>query len=311
MSSAFGLGAPAPRGNRFHAKAVRSFAAALIAFSTGASALQGWGGEPGPPTLVSATAGDGQVTVSFTAPTSIGDGPITGYTATCNPGAVTATGADSPITITGLTNGTAYTCAVTATNVYGTGSASGTLAVTPATTSYSAMSGTGSGIVSASFTGGGANCTFVVHRFIRVTGDPASPPASGAPGSVTFPDGLFDFTTGSCTPGSTITMTVTWPTVLQPGTKYYKYGPTSATPSPHWYVLPATVSGNTTTFTITDGGLGDDDLTANGAIVDQGGPGAPAAPVAPMPVPTLSQWALILLSLLLLAAGARSMGRSR
>jgi hypothetical protein len=37
-------------------------------------------------------------------------------------------------------------------------------------------------------------------------------------------------------------------------------------PSASYYVLPAT---------ITDGGLGDDDLAANGTIVDQGGPGVP------------------------------------
>jgi hypothetical protein len=38
-------------------------------------------------------------------------------------------------------------------------------------------------------------------------------------------------------------------------------------------VLPATIVGNTATFTITDGGIGDDDLVANGTVVDQGGPG--------------------------------------
>jgi hypothetical protein len=39
-----------------------------------------------------------------------------------------------------------------------------------------------------------------------------------------------------------------------------------------WYVLPATIAGNTATVSITDGGLGDDDLAVNGAIVDPGGP---------------------------------------
>ena len=35
---------------------------------------------------------------------------------------------------------------------------------------------------------------------------------------------------------------------------------------------PATFAGNTVNLSITDGGLGDDDLTANGTIVDAGGP---------------------------------------
>lgn len=308
MSSASDHGASAPRGNRFHATAARSFAAALIAFSTCASANQGWGGEPGAPPLVIATAGDGQVTVSFTAPVSP-DAPVTGYTATCNPGGVTATGADSPITITGLTNGTAYTCAVTATNMYGTGPASATVPVIPVANSYTAPSATGTGTITASFTGGGPACTFTVRQFIRVSGDPASPPMA-APAA--FPDGLFDFTTSSCTPGSTITMTVTWPTALPPGTRYFKYGPTPTNAAPHWYELPATISGNVTTFTITDGGLGDDDLAANGTLVDQGGPGLPATPGAPRQVPTLSEWAMILLGLAILGLGMnRSATRRR
>ena len=63
-----------------------------------------------------------------------------------------------------------------------------------------------------------------------------------------------------------------------------------------------------TTFTLVDGGLGDDDLAANGVIADQGGPGVPGAPAAPMPVPTLSEWAMALLGLLLVATGVRRAG---
>ena len=53
-----------------------------------------------------------------------GGSPITSYTVTSSPGGKTATGASSPITVTGLTNGTAYTFTVTATNALGTGPAS-------------------------------------------------------------------------------------------------------------------------------------------------------------------------------------------
>ena len=79
---------------------------------------------PGAPTIGTATAGNAQATVSFTAPASNGGAAITGYTVTSSPGGFTGTGSASPITVTGLTNGTAYTFTVTATNAVGTGAAS-------------------------------------------------------------------------------------------------------------------------------------------------------------------------------------------
>lgn len=81
---------------------------------------------PQAPTIGTATAGSagsGQATVAFTAGAT-GGSTITGYTATSSPGSITGTGSSSPITVTGLTNGTAYTFTVTATNANGTSSAS-------------------------------------------------------------------------------------------------------------------------------------------------------------------------------------------
>jgi hypothetical protein len=76
---------------------------------------------PGAPTGVAVTViGNEQVTVKFTAPASDGGSPITGYTVTSSPGGLTATGTASPIVVTGLANGTAYTFTVTATNSAGT-----------------------------------------------------------------------------------------------------------------------------------------------------------------------------------------------
>lgn len=79
---------------------------------------------PGAPTIGSATAGNTQATVTFTAPASNGGVAITGYTVTAMPGGFTGTSSSSPITVTGLTNGTAYTFTVSATNSVGTGAAS-------------------------------------------------------------------------------------------------------------------------------------------------------------------------------------------
>ena len=71
---------------------------------------------PGAPTIGSATAGIQSATVSFTAPSYLGKPNGTTYRVTSNPGSVTATGASSPITVTGLTGGTAYTFTVALTN---------------------------------------------------------------------------------------------------------------------------------------------------------------------------------------------------
>jgi hypothetical protein len=79
---------------------------------------------PGAPRKVKATASSEQATVSFLPPESDGGSPIISYTVTSSPGKITATGTSSPITVTGLTNGVAYTFTVTATNAIGAGPAS-------------------------------------------------------------------------------------------------------------------------------------------------------------------------------------------
>jgi hypothetical protein len=61
---------------------------------------------PGAPTSVSATAGTGSASVTFTAPASNGGSAITGYTVTVVETGATFNGASSPISVTGLTNGT-------------------------------------------------------------------------------------------------------------------------------------------------------------------------------------------------------------
>lgn len=82
------------------------------------------GSVAGAPTIGTATAGDAQASVTFTAPADDGGAPITGYTATSTPGSLTGTAASSPVTVTGLTNETAYTFRVVAVNHFGNSTAS-------------------------------------------------------------------------------------------------------------------------------------------------------------------------------------------
>jgi hypothetical protein len=87
---------------------------------------------PAAPTNVIAAPGNGQASVSWTAPAN-GGSPITGYTVTGTPGGTCTTTGATSCTVTGLTNGTAYTFTVTATNTVGTGPASSpSNSVTPA-----------------------------------------------------------------------------------------------------------------------------------------------------------------------------------
>ena len=75
---------------------------------------------PDAPTIgaVTDTANGGTVTVAYTAATT--GGAVTTFTATSTPGSLTGTGA-SPITVTGLTDGTAYTFKVKGANSTATG----------------------------------------------------------------------------------------------------------------------------------------------------------------------------------------------
>ena len=84
---------------------------------------------PAAPTNVSASPATGQAQVSWTAPSNNGS-PITGYTVTPFIGSTAQTpvpvsnGSATSAAVTGLTNGTAYTFTVSATNSIGTGAAS-------------------------------------------------------------------------------------------------------------------------------------------------------------------------------------------
>ncbi|MCG6551270.1 MAG: fibronectin type III domain-containing protein [Candidatus Magnetominusculus sp. LBB02] len=151
---------------------------------------------PGAPTSVTATPGNAQAAVSFTAPSSNGGSTITGYKVTSNPGGVTAAGTSSPITVSGLTNGTAYTFTVQAANAIGTGTPSAASnSVTPgvapgAPTSVTATAGNAQAAVS--FTAPSSNGGSTITGY-KVTSNPGGITAA----ATSSPVSVFGLTNGT------------------------------------------------------------------------------------------------------------------
>ena len=152
---------------------------------------------------------------------------------------------------------------------------------------------TGTGTVTATVSGGGATCVFNPSVTRMVPPEGIWKPLE----KFLLPHGLFDFELVGCEPGSEVTISTTWPN-LNGITGYMKYGQNALSGGRSvWYPPKGLkIQGNTVTFTIKDGDWGDDDLTVNGVIRDPGGPSIDQQVAA---IPTLGQWALMLLAGLL------------
>ena len=159
---------------------------------------------------------------------------------------------------------------------------------------------TGTGTVGLSLNGGGSSCRVTNPSFTTAPGTP--------PAGMRLVHGVVSFTATPCTNGARVTVTLTYPSPVPDGAVLYKYGRTAASPAQAVYTpVAATVSGNTLSYTIEDGGVGDEDLTVNGQIVDPVGLGVPLSVLAGLAaVPTLSEWGLLLMaSLMVLAVAVR------
>ncbi len=176
---------------------------------------------PGAPTIGSPTFGNASATVRWTAPSSNGGSPITGYlvralditgaqVGALHPADATATS----LVVTGLTNGSTYVFQVAATNAVGTGPNSAlTSLVVPATVPGApvigtAASGTAGGTVTATANwnaptsnGGSAVSGYVVRALqmsatgtVLATTTSAVQPASARQLMMTLPAGNYRFT---------------------------------------------------------------------------------------------------------------------
>ena len=181
------------------------------------------------------------------------------------------------------------------------------LPAVPPGQSFGGPTATLSGNATLRVSGGGALCGFTRAAFLPMEGTYSPPPDSAPPG-LTFPHGLIGFVTSGCVPGSTLTFTLTLPVASADVGAYWKYGPTPNNAAPHWYQLPISIQGNVVSFSITDGALGDDDLTVNGTVVDVGGPAITAAPQS---IPTVAVWTLRLMAFLLACLAMYAISCSR
>jgi photosystem II stability/assembly factor-like uncharacterized protein len=131
-------------------------------------------------------------------------------------------------------------------------------------------------------------------------------PLEGRP-PVNFPCDLFSFNITGLTPGQKVSITVTFPNPVPTDAEYWKYGPTLENPAPHWYQVPLQDNDgdNVIILEFQDGGIGDNDLTADGVIMEPGGIGIPHPPISgellPNKIANTGRW-ITLLSIITLGA---------
>jgi len=180
------LGFVSGQSYKFYVRAVNAYGNSESSWNTGRDSggnctVSFSASAPGAPTSLTATAGSGSASISFTAGSGNG-ASITNYSYSLNGTTYTELSpvdATSPVTIPGLTGGTAYTIYLKAINSAGTSSASSSVSVTPlaaapTVSSVAGTSGTAAGGTSITITGtnflagatvtvGGAACTSVTR----------------------------------------------------------------------------------------------------------------------------------------------------
>ena len=203
---------------------------------------------PDAPAVQSVASGNGQILVTYTAPANDGGSTITAYTAACtssNGGAFGFTGNGgtvTPLAVSGLTNGSTYSCTVTATNGVGTSAPSAPLGpVVPSTipgTPGAPSVAPGNGQIQASFgapatDGGRAITSYTVGCTSSDGGVAGSNFGAGSP-----------ITVSSLTNGKTYTCTVSAANGNGPGAASAPSAAVVPAAVPAAPAQPSTASGN-------------------------------------------------------------------
>jgi Fibronectin type III domain/HYR domain/Regulator of chromosome condensation (RCC1) repeat len=235
--------------------------------------------EPGAPTSVSAVAGDGQATVSWSAPASDGGSPIIGYTVTSSGGQTASVdGSTTTAIVLGLTAGTSYTFTVHATNSVGNSGESGaSTSVTPFTapgvpTSVSAVAGDGQATVSWSAPASDGGSPIIGYTATSSGGQTKSVDGSTTTAIVL---GLTDNTSYTFTVHATNSV----------GNSEESGTSTSVTPQPNTQpgpgvtVAPTTATGVASPVNLTFGNVINQGTTSV-SVIDSNAPGAPTPPNA-------------------------------
>lgn len=156
--------------------------------------------QPSAPSIGTVTAGSQFASVPFTAPEF---GSPTSYTVVSTPGNIIATGTLSPIIVTGLTNGTAYTFRVFANNQYGPSAASAAsnsvtpLFVNPTSINVLVVAGGGAGGRSIGGGGGAGGLVYQTGRSINVNTTYTVTIGAGGTGDGTGTNSVFDTITAN------------------------------------------------------------------------------------------------------------------
>ena len=211
------LAAPAPSPNETYflaASPIRDLLGNIVSISAVPApnesfVLAGANTVAGAPVIGTATAGDASATIAFTAPASDGGSAITSYTVTSSPGGLTATGPGSPLTVTGLTNGTSYTFTVVATNAVGNSTASAASnAVTPVASNANLSAlGVSAGTLSPAFSSGGVSYLVTVPSSVATF--TVTPVTADANATVTVNGGAPGSSTNLSIGANTVTLVVT------------------------------------------------------------------------------------------------------